>query len=151
VIGWLLDTNVISELARAGCDPKVAAWAQAQEEQRFFISILSLAEYDKGVNKLPATAPGRARLEAAVVALEGRFAGRIVSLDDAIVRRWGQISGSIQQAAGHAPPVVDTLLAATAIEHRFYLATRNVRDVRGSGAAVFDPWNDDPTRFPLTP
>jgi predicted nucleic acid-binding protein len=103
------------------------------------------------VNKLPATAPGRARLEAAVVALEGRFAGRIVSLDDAIVRRWGQISGSIQQAAGHAPPVVDTLLAATAIEHRFYLATRNVRDVRGSGAAVFDPWNDDPTRFPLTP
>lgn len=150
MIGWLLDTNVISELARAGCDPKVAAWAQAQAEERLFISILSLAEYDKGIHKLSATTPGRARLEAAVAALEARFAGRVVSLDDAVVRRWGRISGSVQQSTGHPPPVIDTLLAATAIEHGFYLATRNVKDVRGSGAPIFDPWNDDPARFPLT-
>jgi hypothetical protein len=45
--------------------------------------------------------------------------------------------------------VIDTLLAATAIEHTLYLATRNVADVVSSGAAVFNPWKDDPARLPL--
>jgi len=151
VIGWLLDTTVISELARAECTPSVAAWARAQTEDRLFISVLSLGEYDKGVNKLPVESPLRTRLEAAVTALEARFAGRVVSLDDAVVRRWGRISGAVQQATGQAPPVIDTLLAATAIEHDLYLATRNVKDVRASGAAIFNPWNDDPAAFALSP
>lgn len=150
MIGWLLDTNVISELADRGCDPKVAAWARAQAEDRLFISILSLGEYDKGVNNLAAGSPARARLEAAVAALEARFAGRIVSLHDATVRRWGRISGTLRQATGKAPPVVDTMLAATAMENDLYLVTRNVKDVRDSGAAIFDPWNDDPAGFVLS-
>jgi len=150
VIGWLLDTNVISEIARAAGDPKVAAWADAQEEDRLHISILTLGEYDKGVNNLPREAPARARIEASVAVLAARFAGRILSLDDVVVRRWGRISGAVQRATGEAPPVIDTLLAATAIEHQLYLVTRNVRDVRLSGAAVFDPWSDHPAAFPLT-
>jgi predicted nucleic acid-binding protein len=150
VNGWLLDTNVISELARAGGDPKVAEWADSQDEDRLYISILTLGEYDKGVNNLPPEAPARPRIEASVVALAARFTGRILSLDDMVVRRWGRISGTVQRATGQAPPVIDTLLAATAIEHHLYLATRNVRDVSLSGAAVFDPWSDDPVAFPLT-
>ncbi|MGQ0663232.1 MAG: type II toxin-antitoxin system VapC family toxin [Pseudomonadota bacterium] len=150
MIGWLLDTNVTSELANPGCDLNVAAWARAQAEDRLFISILSLGEYDKGVNNRPIGSPARRRMEAAVGALEARFAGRIVSLDDATVRRWGRMSGTLQQATGKAPPVVDTLLAATAIENDFYLVTRNVKDVRDSGAAIFNPWNDDPAGFVLS-
>lgn len=68
-------------------------------------------------------------------------------LDDDIVRRWGRISGEVKRASGHAPPVIDTMLAATAIEYDFYLVTRNVKDTRLTGAIVFDPWNDDPDRF----
>ena len=149
MIGWLLDTNVTSEIARADGDANVAAWARAQDEDRLFISILTLGEYDKGVNNLPPDAPARARIAASVAALEARFAGRVLSLDDAIVRRWGRISGTVQRATGTVPPVIDTLLEATAIAHDLYLVTRNVKDVRESGAAVFDPWNDDPAAFPL--
>ena len=149
MIGWLLDTNVTSEIARADGDANVPAWARAQDEDRLYISILTLGEYDKGVNNLPPDAPARARIAASVAALEARFASRVLSLDDAIVRRWGRISGAVQRVTGTVPPVIDTLLAATAIEHDLYLVTRNVKDVRESGAAVFDPWYDDPAAFPL--
>ena len=76
---------------------------------------------------------------------------RILSLSDAIVRRWGRISGEIKRESRHAPPVIDTMLAATAIEHELYLVTRNVKDTRPSGAMVFDPWNDEIEKFPLSP
>lgn len=151
MIGWLLDTIVISELARPGCDPNVAIWARAQDEDRLFISVISLGEYDKGINNLPAGSSARGRIETAVAALEARFSGRVVPLDDATVRRWGRISGAMQQANGKAPPVIDTFLAASALENDFFLATRNVKDFRESGASVFDPWNDDPAGFVLSP
>ena len=89
----------------------------------------------------------RARIEAAVAALAARFAGRVLPVGDAIVRRWGRISGAVQRSTGQAPPVIDTLLAATALQHDLCLVTRNVKDVRESGALVFDPWNDDPGIF----
>ncbi|MEI9425861.1 hypothetical protein O7A70_32740 [Mesorhizobium sp. Cs1299R1N1] len=53
--------------------------------------------------------------------------------------------------SGHAPPVIDTMLAATALEHDLYLVTRNVKDTSSSGAIVFDPWNNDVQMFPLSP
>lgn len=53
--------------------------------------------------------------------------------------------------SGHPPPVIDTMLAATAIEHELYLAMRNVKDTKPSGAMVFDPWNDDVQMSPLSP
>ena len=144
MIGWLLDTNVISELARPGCDPKVAAWARGEDEDRLFISVLSLGKYDKGIANLPEDSPARTRISAAVASLETRFAGRIIPLSDAAVRRWGRISGAVQRKTGRAPPVIDTLLAASAIDNDLVLVTRNVSDVRHSGAALFDPWNHAP-------
>ena len=142
--GWLLDTNVVSELMRAAGDAKVMLWAVEQPEHRVYISVLTLAEYDKGIHNLPERSPARARHEAAVKSVELRFTGRTLSISDAVVRRWGRLSGEIRQTTGKAPPVVDTLLAATAIEHDLCLVTRNVRDVRDTGAALFDPWTDDP-------
>jgi predicted nucleic acid-binding protein len=108
-----------------------------------------LAEYDKGIFNLAGDHPDRSRYIAARDALEGRFAGRILPVDDVVVRRWGAISGAIKRQIGQAPAVIDTLLAATALEHELFLATRNIRDVQYSGAAVFDPWTDDPAQFPL--
>ncbi|MEN3147157.1 type II toxin-antitoxin system VapC family toxin [Neorhizobium sp. IRAMC:178] len=150
MIGWLLDTNVIAALINPNGAPSVKRWAAGQDEDRFFISILTLAEYDKGIENLPSDDENRYRYAAARDALEDRFAGRTLSVSDGIVRRWGAISGRVKQATGHAPPVIDTLFAATAIEHNLYLATRNVKDTRASAAAIFDPWQDDPERFPLS-
>jgi predicted nucleic acid-binding protein len=150
VIGWLLDTNVISTIINPNGAPTVKAWAAAQNESRFFLSILALGEYDKGIYDLPEDHPNRPRFIAARDGLAARFAGRIVSVGDAVVRRWGVISGTTKRLTGHSPPVIDTLLAATALEHDLYLVTRNVADVRASGAQIFDPWMDDPTNFPLS-
>jgi predicted nucleic acid-binding protein len=70
-------------------------------------------------------------------------------LADRVVRRWGDISGRVKRDTGHPPPVIDTLLAATAIEARLFLVSRNVRDLKLSGAILFDPWSDDPAAFRL--
>lgn len=149
MIGWLLDTNVIAELSSRRAEPRVVAWASAQPEDSLFISVLTLAEYDKGLASLPDEAVSRSRIAASISALQARFGGRILSVSDETVRRWGTISGAVKRRTGHPPPVIDTMLAASAIERGFYLATRNVRDVEYSGALVFNPWTDDPTRFPL--
>jgi predicted nucleic acid-binding protein len=95
VIGWLLDTNVVAELGSRRADPRVVAWAAAQPEEALFISILALAEHDKGIAALPEGDPARARFVAAVAALEARFSGRILSVDDETVRRWRAISGAV--------------------------------------------------------
>ncbi len=147
--GWLLDTNVISEVSGAKPDPRVEKWLKSQPEHSLFLSILTIAEYRKGIEHLPPGNKLRPRLERAVIALEGRFSGRVLSVSDLIVLRWGALSGEIKRITGHSPSVVDTLLAVTAIEHNLYLATRNVVHVAHSGAAVFNPWKDDPVRFPL--
>lgn len=147
--GWLLDTNVVAALISPNGAPSVKAWASAQPEHRMYLSILTLGEYDKGIHNLGDDHPERSRYIAARDALEGRFAGRILSVDDAVVRRWGDISGSTKRRTGHPPSVIDTLLAATALENELFLATRNTKDVKHSGAAVFNPWEDDPAQFPL--
>jgi len=147
--GWLLDTNVISEVAGAKPDRRVERWIASQPEHKLFLSILTLAEYQKGIQNLPLGDKRRPPLQQAVIALEVRFSGRILSVSDQIALRWGSISGEVKRLTGHPPPVIDTLLASTAIEHALYLATRNVVDVVNSGATVFNPWKDNPSHFPL--
>lgn len=151
MIGWLLDTNVTAEIISPGGWPNVKQWAANQAEPTLYLSILTIAEYDKGIAHLPDLDPRRARYLATRDSLAARFADRLLPMSDATVRRWGEITGTVRRDTGHPPPVIDTMLAATALEHDLYLATRNVRDVRHSGAALFNPWEDDPASFPLLP
>lgn len=111
--------------------------------------MLTLAEYDKGIHNLDPSHPDRTRYVAARDALEARFHGRVLGLSDVVVRRWGAISGDILRRTGRAPEVIDTVLAATALANNLFFVTRNTRHVTGSGAAVFNPWTDDPALFPL--
>ncbi len=149
MIGWLLDTNVISAVAGPKPEPRVAQWIRNQPEYSLFLSILTLAEYQKGIANLPPGSKLRLRIQQNVTALESRFAGRILSVSDSIALRWSAISGEVKRLSGHSPSVIDTMLAATAIEHSLYLATRNEAHVSLSGAVVFNPWKDDPANFPL--
>ena len=151
MIGWLLDTNVTAEIISGGGSARVKAWSGGQEEATFHLSILTIAEYDKGIANLPDGDLRRPLYMTTRDSLAARFAARLLPVSDAVVRRWGLISGTVRRDTGHPPPVIDTLLAATALEHDLYLATRNVRDVRHSGAAVFNPWEDDPASFPILP
>lgn len=149
MIGWLLDTHVAQEMAKPNGAARVRSWAGTQDDMASYISILSIAEYDKGIANLPDDDLRRAIVEKKRDDLVNNFAGRILPVSDAVARGWGAISGRVKRDTGHPPPVIDTLLAATAIEHDLYLVTRNVRDVQLSGAAVFNPWEDDPADAPL--
>jgi predicted nucleic acid-binding protein len=149
VKGWLLDTNVVASLIAPRGAPSVKAWAAGQPEHLLHLSILTLGEYDKGIHNLAEDHPDRARYIGARDALAARFDGRVLPLSDAAVRRWGVVSGIIRRDHGHAPPVIDTMFAATAIEHELYFVTRNTRDVVLTGAALFNPWQDDPAEFPI--
>ncbi len=139
--GWLLDTNVIASLIAANGAPSVKAWVAAQDEDRLFLSVLTLAEYDKGIAKLADHDPARTRCITARDALETRFITRLLPVSDAVVRRWGMLAGRIHRDTGHSPPVVDTLLAASALEADLTLVTRNVNDVTATGARVLNPWD----------
>ena len=147
--GWLLDTNVVSAISGAKPDPRVAQWIRGQPEYSLFLSILTLAEYRKGIAHLPPGSKIRPRIQQDVAALEARFSGRVLPVSDIVALRWGTISGEVKRLSGHSPSVIDTLLAATALEHNLYLATRNVAHVSMSGATIFNPWKDDPASFPL--
>ena len=149
MIGWLLDTNVLSSLINPQGAPSVKNWAATQAPATFCISILSIGEIEKGIHNLPESHPKRGEFEAARDRLLLAFANRLLPLGNEVVRLWGEISGRILRETGHSPSVTDTLIAATALHHDLHLVTRNVRDVSRSGAIVFNPWQDHVTEFPL--
>ena len=148
--GWLLDTNVIAALSAPNGAASVKAWASVQEEARLYLSVLTLAEYDKGIHQLTDDDPQRIRYAALRDAIASRFADRVIPVINAIMRRWGALAGRIKRDLGHPPAVIDTLLAATAIEAQLYLVTRNTKDFQHTGAAVFNPWEEDPVNFAVT-
>ena len=87
MIGWLLDTNVVSTIINLNGAPTVKTWAATQDEVRLFLSILTLGEYDKGIYNVPDDYPNRPRFIVARDGLAARFAGRILSVGDPVVRR----------------------------------------------------------------
>ena len=138
--GWLLDTNVVASLIAPNGAASVKVWAAGQAEERLWLSVLTLGEYDKGIAQLADDDASRAGYAAARDALETRFAGRILPVSDDVIRRWGALSGKIRRDTGHPPPVIDTLLAATAIEYVLCLVTRNTKDVVATGVELLNPW-----------
>lgn len=133
--GYLLDTNVISETRKIRADGRVMAFLSAADETGLFLSVLTLGELRKGVEAKRRTDPIAADgLTAWVDGIETTFADRVLQIDAVIARRWGELS------AARSMPVVDTLIAATAIVHGLTLATRNGRDVAAMGVPLVDPW-----------
>jgi toxin FitB len=139
VSGFLLDTNVISELIRPKPDENVLRWVGETDESILFLSVLTLGEIRQGVERLR-SGRRRGRLESWLqVDLPSRFQGRILPIHDAIADRWGRIS-AIALAKGKPVPVIDGLLAATALHHNLTLVTRNCSDVAGTDARTLNPW-----------
>jgi predicted nucleic acid-binding protein len=139
VSGFLLDTNVVSELIRPKPDDNVLRWVEETDESILFLSVLTLGEIRKGIESL-GSGRHRGRLESWLqVALRSRFQDRILPIGEAIADRWGAIS-AIAAAKGKPVPVIDGLLAATALHHNLTLVTRDRSDVAGTGVPTLDPW-----------
>ena len=137
--GFLLDTNVVSEMVQRKPAPAVLEWMETADEATLYLSVLTIGEIRRGTAALPQS-KRRTRLDAWLAAdLRLRFAGRILPVDDAIADRWGYLLAQ-GQLRGRPAPVVDGLLAATALEHDLTVVTRNVRDFSGFGVPVLNPW-----------
>ena len=137
--GFLLDTNVISELVKPRPDPAVTRWVDATDESLLYLSVLTLGGIRKGIASLP-DASRRVSLETWLDHdLVLRFAGRILVIDQAVTDRWGRIVAKAL-AGKSSLPVIDGLLVATAMQHNLTLVTRNTKDVAVTDVAVFNPW-----------
>ena len=137
--GYLLDTNVISELTKLQPEAKVVSWFHATNEELLYLSVLTIGEIRKGIDSLPRSNK-RALLESWLVNdLVLRFAGRILEVNLDIAERWGQISAQAKTAGGPLA-VVDGLMAATALHYNMILVTRNTKDVQVAGINMLNPW-----------
>ena len=138
-MSFLLDTVVVSELVRKSPSAAVLKWIDGQDEASLHLSVLTIGELEKGVSRLPASVR-RSRLQSWVRRdLAERFGARLLPIDTRTAARWGTITGESENR-GRPLPVIDSLIAATALVHGLTVATRNVADFERCGAACFNPW-----------
>jgi toxin FitB len=139
VSGFLLDTNVISELVKPRPEAKVTAWIEGTDESLLYLSVLTLGEIRRGIAALPQSRR-RATLEAWLDKdLRARFEDRILTVDQEVADRWGLLTATAR-SNGIVFPVIDGLLAATALEHNLTLVTRDTGEIPSTGVSVFNPW-----------
>ncbi len=137
--GFLLDTNVISELTRPVPVRTVTGWLESVDESLLFLSVLTLGEIRKGIRMLD-SGERRARLEAWLQRdLPARFSGRLLPIDAPISDRWGALAGDAQRR-GTPIPVIDGLLIATSMRHGLTIVTRHVKDFAGHVVDTLNPW-----------
>ena len=131
---FLVDTDVLSLLRRPRRSPRISRWMAGQRTTDLYMSVVSVAEIERGITRQRDRDPAFAGLLAAwldtVLSLYGN---RILPVDSPTARRWGRLSGDL----GHES--TDLLIAATAIEHGLTVVTRNVRHFEPTGVPVLDP------------
>jgi predicted nucleic acid-binding protein len=141
VSGWLLDTNILSELRRIRPEPKVVAFVAAQPLTRLFVSVVSLAEIRFGIELAPDPVR-RAELQAWLAQrLRPMFEDRVLPVSEDVMFRW-RLLVEEGRKAGHTFSQPDLIIGATALQHGLTVATRDTADYARARVAVFNPWVD---------
>lgn len=132
---YLLDTCLISELRKPTCNPGVAAWMASIEADEAFLSVITLGEIRRGIELHRSKDPKAAgALERWLLGLESHYAERVLPITAAVADRWGRLS--LDQPL----PVSDGLIAATGLEHKLTVVTRNGADFRRAGINTLNPF-----------
>lgn len=132
---YLLDTNVVSALRRPDRSPDVVRWLESQRLTDLYLSVITVGEIERGFVQQRRLDPTFAReLAGWLDEVMGWYGDRILGIDVATARRWGQLSATI----GHSSE--DLLIAATALEHGLAVVTRNVRHFEPTGVRVVNPF-----------
>lgn len=138
-MNYLLDTCVISELVARQPEPKVVNWIDAIEDERIYLSVITIGEIKRGIEKLPESSRRQALADWLGSDLLLRFRGRILAVDTAVMLRWGELVAKME-GAGRPLPAMDSLIAALALSHNLHLVTRNEKDFQGTGVIMVNPW-----------
>jgi predicted nucleic acid-binding protein len=135
-VSYLLDTNVISEIRKPVKDANVKAWFDQVESADLYLSVLVVGEVRQGIEQLVQRGDrSQATIfETWLIVLKEQFADRLLPISTTVAERWGSLNAS------QPLPVIDGLLAATAIEHDMTLVTRDVASLTTTGARLLDPW-----------
>ena len=134
-MSFLIDTDLLSMLERRQVSPKLAAWVQ-NNEANIFISSVSLAELQFGLNRAPAT--HKASLAAWLADIKRRLAPATEELTESVLVRWKELLADLK-VKNRTMTCEDSLIAATALQHGHTLATHNKRHFEPAGAQTFDP------------
>jgi predicted nucleic acid-binding protein len=137
--GFLLDTNIPSELMRSIPDRRVKEWVYAQESASLYVSAVTIGELRKGFAILPESKRRRHLEEWFENHLIPLFAGRILPVTQSVADSWGVLDG-MRQLSGRPLNTADGMIAATALVHGLTLVTRNVRDYDDLGVTIVNPW-----------
>jgi predicted nucleic acid-binding protein len=135
-VKYLLDTNVVSELRKGSrANARVVSWYDSTERDDKYVSALTAGEIRRGIETIRRRDPAQARaLDRWLRRWLAAHRDRVLAVDAAVADRWGRLT------AGSSLPVIDGLLAATALVHGLTLATRNVKDIEGTGVPVVNPF-----------
>lgn len=141
---YLLDTCIISKISKAKKhkDTKLIHWIDKHDESAYFLSVVTIGELQAGISKLIKAEDRRKKMileEWLIADLIPRFQGRILDVDEAIAKKWGQITGEAK-AKGIFIPSNDALIAATAAIHNLIVVTENGKDFQNSGISLFNPY-----------
>ena len=137
-MSFLLDTNVVSEIRKPHRNAGVTTWFDEVESSDLYLSVLVVGEIRQGIERLRRRGDEQqaAMFEAWLTVLKEEFADRLLPVSTEVAERWGR-----PNAAGPVP-VVDGLLAATAVEHDLTLVTRESGTLDATGARLLNPWTE---------
>ena len=141
-MNYLLDTCAVSELIKKNPDQNVVCWMSGIDESRLFISVLTIGEIHKGIEKLPEGRKKENLHDWVNSDLTERFNNKILSFDLRAAAVWGKIQAR-SELSGKTMPIMDGLIAASAISHELTVVTRNISDMEFSGALLINPWDAD--------
>lgn len=136
-MSYLLDTNIISEIARPKPNVNVLSWFNAIPNETLFLSVLTLGEIRKGVEMLPNSKRKEKLLLWLELELPAWFEDRILIIDQHVANMWGYL----QSTAKRSLPAIDSLIAATALHYELRLVTRNEKDFQYPNLQVINPFN----------
>ncbi len=136
-MSYLVDTNVISELVRPKPAPAVVEWFEGVADEALHLSVLTLGELRRGVEKLPASKRKEKLRHWLEQELPAWFGARLLPVDAAVADAWGRLQANAERTL----PAVDSLLAATALHHHLRLVTRNTADFDVPGLETINPWS----------
>ncbi len=139
--GFLLDTNVISELVKPAPHERVLRWVAGRSALDLYLSAITVGELARGVARLPAGRRRDALARWIEEDLQQQFGGRILAFDQQAAVIWGGIMGEGDRQR-RPRAAIDAQIAATAIRHGLTLATRNGVDFEGMGVPLTNPWGD---------